>query len=276
MLLAALCSSSMNAMIRGTSAELHAFEIAFFRNLFGLVALVPMLLRAGAGSLKTSRFALHGLRGVLNAVAMLSFFYAVSITPLAEVAALAFTSPLFATILAALVLRDRVGPRRIIGLLVGFAGALVIIRPATSGLSLGAGLIILSSVAWAAALVDIKILSRTETSLSITVYAALFLTPITLVAAIPFWQWPSLTQLLVLAVIGSLGSVTQMSIAQALRHGDTSQVMPADFTKLVWASLIGWLAFAEIPDVWVIVGGCMICGSVAYIAYRESRQRLAA
>ena len=98
---AALGSSSMNGLIRETSADIHAFEIAFFRNFFGLMALAPMLLKGGVrATLRTDRLPLHFWRGMLNAVAMLSFFYAVTITPLATVAALGFTAPLFAALLA--------------------------------------------------------------------------------------------------------------------------------------------------------------------------------
>jgi drug/metabolite transporter (DMT)-like permease len=195
-------------------------------------------------ALRTRRLGLYLLRGVLNAAAMISFLLAVAITPLAEVAALSFTSPLFATVLAAILLREPVGPRRIAGLLLGFAGALVVVQPGTGGVSLGAGLVLLSCVAWGAALIVIKVLSRTESSLTITLYAGLFLTPITLACALPFWQWPDGWQLVLLAVIGGLGSLTQMAIAQAFHEADASQVMPADLTKLVWSALIGWLFFA--------------------------------
>ena len=217
MLLAAMASSIMNAVIRELSGSLHAFEIAFFRNVFGLLALVPLVLRAGLPMLRTRKLHLHALRGALNAVAMLSFFLALGMAPLAEVAALGFTSPLFATLLAVLLLGEPVGLRRVLALLAGFAGALIIIRPSFAGMSLGAGLVLLSSLAWAAALIDIKILSRTELTLRITIYATFFLTPITLACALPFWSWPGQGELLLLAVVGGLGSLTQMSVAQALR-----------------------------------------------------------
>jgi drug/metabolite transporter (DMT)-like permease len=275
MLVAAIGSSGMNGVVRHLSFELHANEIAFFRCAFGLLALAPLLGRAGLAALETGRLGLHVLRGLLNAVAMISFFLAVAMTPLAEVAALSFTSPLFATLLAALILGEPVGPRRVAGLLLGFAGALVVIRPGPAGVSLGAGLVLLSCVAWGAALIVIKVLSRTDSSLTITIHAGLFLTPITLLCALPFWRWPDTRQLLLLALVGGLGSLTQMAIAQAFREADATQVMPADFTKLVWSALIGWLFFAEVPTLWVLLGGSMIFAGVAYIAWREGRPRAA-
>lgn len=271
---AAFGSSSMNGLIREASAGIHAFEIAFFRNVFGLVALLPMILRGGiAATLQTSRLHLHLVRAVLNAAAMLSFFYAVTVTPLATVAALSFTAPLFASVLAIPLLGERPGWRRWLGLLVGFLGALVIVRPGMAEVGLGAILVLLSSVAWAAALIVIKILARTDSSLTTTVYAALFLTPITFVAAFTFWAWPSPLVWLMLLAIGAFGSLTQWSIAQAFREADATVVLPLDFTKLLWASAIGYVFFAEIPDPIAILGGGLILASVTYVAYRERQRR---
>ena len=273
---AAFGSSSMNGMIREASADIHAFEIAFFRNVFGLVALAPMLLGAGLRTtLRSSRPGLHVLRGLLNAVAMLTFFYAVTVTPLATVAALGFTAPLFAALLAIPFLGERPGWRRWVGLAVGFAGALIIIRPGLADVSLGALMVLVSSFAWAGALIVIKILARTDTSLTITIFAALFLTPITGIAALFVWTTPTATTWLWLIGIGAFGSLTQWSIAQAFHEADATLVLPFDFTKLLWASAIGYVAFNEVPDPLALLGGGIILTSVTYVAYRERERRRA-
>ena len=273
---AAFGSSSMNGLIRETSSEIHAFEIAFFRNVFGLMALAPMLLKGGIrATLRTSRLRLHFWRGMLNAVAMLSFFLAVTMTPLATVAALGFTAPLFAALLAIPFLGERPGWRRWVGLLVGFLGALVIVRPGMDDISIGILLLLLSSVSWAGALILIKILARTDTSLTITVYAGLFLTPITAVAAMFVWTTPSAEHWLLLVCIGAFGSLTQWSVAQAFHEAEATMVLPFDFTKLLWAALIGYLFFNEVPDPLTLLGGGLILASVSYVAYRERQHRLA-
>ncbi len=269
----AFASSSMNGMIREASADIHAFEVAFFRNVFGFLALLPMLLNSGVkATMRTSRPLLHACRGVLNAVAMLSFFYAVTVTPLSTVAALGFTAPLFAAVLAIPILGERPGWRRWAALAVGFLGALVIVRPGFHEVSLGMLMVLLSSAAWAGALIVIKILARTDSSLTITIYAALFLTPITLAAALLVWSAPAPLTWLLLVGIGIFGSLTQWSIAQAFHEADATVVLPLDFTKLLWASLIGYLFFAEIPDPLTLLGGCIILSSVVYVTYRERRQ----
>jgi drug/metabolite transporter (DMT)-like permease len=271
MLLAAFCSSAMNGVIRHLSDGIHPFEIAFFRNLFGVAVLLPMLARQGLARLRTRKLPLHALRGALNVVAMLTFFLAISMTPLADVAALSFTSPLFASLGAVVILREVMGPRRWTGLAIGFLGALVILRPGVDTVSLGALLVIGSSAAWAMALLIIKVLGRTESSLTTTLYAGLFLMPASLLAAAFFWTWPTIAELLWLVLVGILGSGAQLSVAQAFREGESTAILPMDFTKLIWGSLIGYAFFAEIPAIWTWAGGSLIFASVVYIAYRESR-----
>src|SRR5690606_25267848 len=104
-------------------------------------------------------------------------------------------------------------------------------------------------------------------------YAGFFLTPITFVCALPFWSWPDATQLLLLLAIGMFGSLTQVGLAQAFKEAEATQVMPADFTKLIWAALIGYLAFAEIPDVWTLLGSALILGGVAHLTLMNARRR---
>ena len=267
-------SSSMNGLIREASADIHAFEIAFFRNVFGFVALLPMLLKDGVkATMRTSHPLLHACRGLLNAVAMVSFFYAVTVTPLSTVAALGFTAPLFAALLAIPILGERPGWRRWAALCIGFLGALVIVRPGLGEVSFGMLLILFSSAAWAGALIIIKILARSDSSLTITIYAALFLTPITLALALFVWTAPALTTWLFLIGIGIFGSLTQWSIAQAFHEADATVVLPFDFTKLIWASVIGYVFFAEIPDPLTLLGGSIILASITYVAYRERQRR---
>jgi drug/metabolite transporter (DMT)-like permease len=276
MTLSGLFDVSMNVIIRYVAAEVHPFEIAFFRSLFGFAVLIPLILRAGDWSVfRAQRFGLHVLRAVFNVAGMLAFFLALSMAPLAEVAALNFTSPLFAAVLAAFVLHERVGLRRRIGLVVGFLGALIILRPGLTIIGPGALMTLVAAISWACALVIIKLLTRTESSLTITAYAALLATVLSLPAALFVWQWPSLGGLAWLILIGFLGSLAQLCLVQAFAESDTSVVLPFDFLKLVWASLFGFLFFFEMPDWGTWLGGTVIFASVTYIAYRERQAEAA-
>ena len=273
MFVATICFSVMHALIRYMSAELHPFELAFFRNLFGLLVVIPWFMRYGLKPLKTKRLGLHALRAGINAIAMLMFFYAVSITPLADVAALSFTAPIFATVLAILILGEVVGFRRWCAILFGFCGTLVLLRPGLEVMSDGQLLVVASASFWACALIVIKILGRTESSVTIITYLILLMAPLSAIPAAMVWSTPSFQQLGVMAAMGILGTFGQLLMTQALKEGDTNAVMPLDFLKMIWAVLLGFFVFGEVPGIFTWVGGAMIFASITYIAYREHKVR---
>jgi drug/metabolite transporter (DMT)-like permease len=271
MAMASLMFSCMHALIRGITQDLHPFEVAFFRAVLGIFVLMPVMIRHNFQQLRTGKIKLHAARGILNAIAMLSFFYAVKLTELGTVTALGFTAPLFATVLAALILGEVIRIRRATAIAVGFVGTLIILRPGFIEIDIGPMLIIFSSLVWAFALMVIKVMTRTESNVTITTYASLFLSPITLVAAIPFWQWPTPEQWVILVVIGTIGTLAQMGLNLALKLGDASIVLPIDFTKLIWAAMLGFVLFGEFPDMFTWIGGFLIFASTTYIGVREAR-----
>ena len=266
-----LAFSSMHAVIRHLSTDVHPLESAFFRNLFGLIVFLPFLVRHGLGILKTDRLKLHAIRGGIQACSMLMFFTALSLTSLAKLSAMSFTAPLFATIGAVLVLGERIRVRRVTALVVGFIGALVIIRPGIVEIDLGALLVVGSSAVWAVALLIIKVLTRTESSITITAYMSVFLTPFTFVAALFVWSWPSPTDYLWFLVMGVFGTLAHIAMTHAFKLADATVVLPLDFTRLIWASALGYLVFGEIPAIWTWLGGVIIFASTTYIAFREAR-----
>jgi drug/metabolite transporter (DMT)-like permease len=271
MLLSTLTNAVMIASIQYLSSEVHPFVIAFFRAFFGLLILAPLLLRAGLAPLYTRRPVMHLLRGGLNVIAMLLFFMALSLAPLAKITALNFSAPLFSTLLAYVVLRERLRLPRVIALAIGFIGTLVILRPGMVEFDLGATLVLISALAWGAAMIVIKSLARTETSLTITLYLGLIVSPLALIAAVPVWQTPTSGQFIWLLGIAFFGTIANFAMAQAFRDAEATTVLPLDFTKLIWASAIGYVAFGQIPDVWSWIGAAMIIAAVTYIAYREDR-----
>ncbi len=271
MLFATLCFVGMQSMIRHVGETLPPFEVAFFRNLFGLVALSPIFLRQGLRPLKTKKLHLHAARGAIQALGMLAFFTGVTLIPLAQVTALSFSAPLFATLLAILLLGERVRIRRITALVLGFIGMLLVVRPGVSEINLGTMLIIGSSIGWGAAIAIIKSMTSTESSGTLTVYMGLFLTPITGAFAFFVWETPTWEQLAWLFLIGCLGTLGHLAFAQSFRRAESTAVLPLDFTRLIWASVVGFAVWNEIPDAWSWIGGAVIFASATYIAYRESR-----
>ena len=275
MMIAAMLNMSMAAILKGLVKELPVFEVAFFRHFFGTMILLPLLLRPGANPFRTQRFSMHCMRAVLNIVAILAYFTAVSLIPLTQVTALGFTSPLFASLFAVLILGEVMRRSRITGLLLGLAGAVIILRPGFQEISIGAMLALGSALFWAGAMTCIKSLSRTDPSVAVVFYAAFLQLPIAFVLTLFVWRTPTLAQLGLMVIIAIIGTLAQLSITQAFRQADSSVVLPMDFTKLIWASILGYFLFAELPDIWAWIGGAVVFSGVLWVGYSEARERKA-
>ena len=275
MLAAAAVLTCMHATVRYVSEGMHSFEITFFRNLFGLVAILPLAIRGGMASFKSRQPGLQLLRSAFGLVAMLTWFYGLSVVPIAQATALSFTSVIFGSIGAALVLGERMRLRRWSAVVAGFVGVLVILRPGFADVDPIVLIVPLSSLCWAGALLTVKRLSSTDSVVCIVTWNSVLLTILSLPVAIPVWVNPSTEQLLWLGLIGILATLGHLAMTGAFKASDATAVLPMDYTRLLWASLIGYLAFSEIPDVWTWVGGTIIFASTTYIAYREAALRRA-
>ena len=276
MLLSALCVSVMGGMVRHVSSDVHVFVIAFFRTLFGLLVFTPLVMKTGLLYFKTKKIGLHALRGFLNSGALLLMFFAFSASPLAKVMALRFTGPLFGALLAVIILHEVIRARRISALIIGFFGALIILRPGIIELDPGGVAVLAAAFIWASVTIVVKLLTQTESNATITIYAAIFTIPVTLAVALPFWQTPTWEQFAWLFGLGAIGSISHWSRAQAARDADLTAIMPMDFSVLIWAALIGYFVFGEIPDIWVWVGAFMIFAATSYIACRERKTKTVA
>ena len=269
MCLSTVAFSIMHGLVRFVSEVLPPFQIAFFRNVFGLAFLLPLLMRSRFAILRTKQIGLHALRGVINMAAMLMFFTALSISPIAKVTALGFTAPIFMAILAVLVLGERFRIYRWSAIFLGFVGMLIILRPGLVAIDTGALLVTGSAALWAVAMIIIKIQSRTESSLTIVAYMGIFLGVFSIAPALWVWQPFGLKTLGLMVLIGLFGSIAQMAISQSLKETDPTALMPFDFLKLIWTAMIGAWFFAEIPDIYTWIGATVIFLSGLFIAFRE-------
>jgi drug/metabolite transporter (DMT)-like permease len=278
MCISTIAFSIMHGLVRFVSEVLPPFQIAFFRNIFGLAFLIPLLMRSRFAILRTKQIGLHALRGVINMAAMLMFFTALAISPIAKVTALGFTAPIFMAILAVLVLGERFRIYRWSAIFLGFMGMLIILRPGLVAIDTGALLVIGSAALWAVAMIIIKIQSRTESSLTIVAYMGIFLGIFSIGPAVWVWQPFGLQTLGFMVLIGLFGSIAQMAISESLKETDSTALMPFDFLKLIWTAIIGVWFFAEVPDIYTWVGATVIFLSGLFIAFRErsaQRQRVA-
>ena len=278
MCLSTIAFSIMHGLVRFVSEVLPPFQIAFFRNIFGLAFLLPLLMRSRFAILRTKQIGLHALRGVINMAAMLMFFTALAISPIAKVTALGFTAPIFMAILAVLVLGERFRIYRWSAIFLGFVGMLIILRPGLVAIDTGALLVIGSAALWAVAMIIIKIQLRTDSSLTIVAYMGIFLGVFSIVPAVWVWQPFGLQTLGFMVLIGLFGSIAQMAISESLKETDSTALMPFDFLKLIWTAMIGVWFFSEIPDIYTWIGATVIFLSGLFIAIRErsiQRQRVA-
>lgn len=263
--------ATMHALVRYVSGTLHPFEIAFFRSIFGLAAVAPLMWRVGPSVFVSRNPRLLAVRGVVGGLSLMTWFYGLSIVPIATATALSFTSVIFASIGAAVFLKERMRLRRWTAVILGFSGVLVIVRPGLTVFDPGSLVIVLAAVLWGVGIVLVKTIARTDETVTIVAWTAMWLIVATAVPAWLVWITPTWTQLAWLVLIGVLGTVGTFAWTQALKTADASLVIPTDFTRLVWAGAIGFAAFGEIPDRWMWIGAALIIGSTLYIGLRESK-----
>ena len=266
---AALTFAVVTALVRVAVEELHPFEVALFRWVFGAVFLVPWALRQGG--LKTTRLGLHLSRALLTLTSTLMWFVALLLLPLAQAVALNFTIPLFVTLGAALFLGEAVRLRRWTAIAMGFVGVLVIVRPGVADVSWPMVLPILAALTMAASVLVMKSLTRTDAPSTIVAYQSLLVTPLTAIAAAFFFELPSWPTLGLMAAIGLLASVAHLLLTRGFALAEASAVIPFDYARLPFIALIGFVVFGEIPNAWTWVGAAIIAAAAIYIARREAQ-----
>ncbi|MBE5314971.1 MAG: DMT family transporter [Xanthomonadales bacterium] len=270
MLASACLFGCMAVVIRLASAQLHPFEIAFFRNLFGLVFALPLLLRHGPGLLRTSKLPLYFFRSAIGIVSMLCGFWAIVNLPLAQAVSLSYSTPLFVTIGAVLVLGEVVRARRWTAVALGFVGVIFILRPG-SEFSPGVLVALLAAALSAAVAISIKFLSRTEKPDAIVLYTTLLWVPLSLLPALWVWENPQGITWLWIVLAGFFGTAGHMCWARALQLGDASMLTPISFLQVPIVATAGYLLFEEHLDAWIVVGAGIIFLANAYIAHREAQ-----
>ena len=261
----------MAVCIRLASKQLHPFEIAFFRNLFGFVFALPLLARHGWGLLHTNKLPLYLLRSAIGIVGMLAGFWAIVHLPLAQAVALSYSTPIFVTIGAVFVLGEVVRARRWTAVIIGFLGVIVLMHPGADNFHMASLVAVLAAVMSASVAISIKFLSRTEPADAIVIYTTMLWVPMSLVPALFHWTAPTGWTWLWIVMAGGLGTTAHMCWTRALSMADASLLTPISFLQVLVVGAAGWLLFGEGIDRWTAVGAAIIFGSNLYIARREAR-----
>ena len=246
------------AIVHHVVQELHFMQVVFLRNVFGLAFMAPWLFRVGLSALKTSRLHMHVVRGATSALNVWLLFAALWLAPVADTAAITFMMPIIASLFAVLFLKEKTTASRWLAVCLGFAGALIVIRPGMAGFNFGLLLALGSAISGAAVAILIKTLIRYDSADTIAFYLFVSHTIFSLGPALYYWINPTISQLGWGVALGYLGTLIQRNFNRAMGVADATVVLPFNFTRLKWAALFGWVFFSEIPDPWTWVGGSVI------------------
>jgi drug/metabolite transporter (DMT)-like permease len=270
MLLTGLCFVAVTALVKYLGSRIPAPEAAFLRYLLGLVFLIPVLRPILATRVTRRQHVLFGVRGVLHALGVMLWFFAMTRISLAEVTAMNYVSPVYVTIGAALFLGEKLAFRRIAAVAFALIGAAIILRPGFRELNLGHLSMLGTTLVFAASYMIAKTLADEQNPAMVVGMLSLWVT----VALAPFaaavWVPPTLAELGLLFAVAFFATSGHLTMTLALRAAPITVTQPATFLQLVWAILLGAFVFNEAVDVWVILGGVLILGSVTFITWRES------
>ena len=265
------CVSIMDTLGKLLAAEIHVLQVTWARFFFILCFFVPFFLRSGpAGLVRSGNLRLQLLRALLQLVASFSFFTALSHLPLADVVAVAFSAPLFILALSAPLLGERPGARRWAAVTVGLGGVAVMIRP---GFDTHWAMVLPLVAAFCFALFQIltRMLARTDGSLTTLFYSTVVGAVILSAVAPAIWIWPSPTAWAMMIGLGAFGALGHFLMVEAFSAAPASSLAPFTYSEIVWATSLGYLVFADIPDVWVVAGTAVVIGSGLYAFSLERR-----
>ena len=272
MTLSAVLFAGQAGIVRYLAKDLHFIEISFFRAFFGIIVMVPWLMRMGLGVLRTSNTKLYVGRGFLSTIAMYGWFGGLTLVPLADATAISFTFPLFIALAGVLLLKEPAHATRWIALAIGFAGTVIVIRPGFQEINPGVFLVVGAGVCIAFSAMILKVTLRTDTPDRAAIYQSIYMLPLVFIGVLFVWEWPSPEQWFWAFALGALSTTAQRLYSRAFATGDVGSIAPFDFTRLPFAIAIGFVVFSELPDVWTIIGGVVIFCASIYAGQTESRR----
>ncbi|KWT70942.1 hypothetical protein APY04_0604 [Hyphomicrobium sulfonivorans] len=259
------------AVVRGaTMAGMDPLQIMFFRNFFCVVWMLPLLAWRGLSLVRTSQPGLYGFRVALSFISMLTYFQALAVLPVAEVTAIGFLAPIFGALCAIFLLGERVGIHRWAAILIGFAGAMIMLRPGGSAFGYGQIVALVSALTLGFIGPLIKQLTAADDADRIVFITNLVSTPISLVPALFVWVWPSLEMWLLLMLMGLFALLGHVALVRGFAVADASLAMSFNFSRLPFAAMVGYIFFGEVIDGWTWVGATVIFAAAVYITHREA------
>jgi drug/metabolite transporter (DMT)-like permease len=261
----------MDATIKWLTADFPVTQVVALRSWFGLPLLCLLAyFEGGLPALKTRRPLVHVGRYALVLALSFSFFWALSQMKLVDAVAITFTVPIFITALSVPLLKEPVGWHRWLAIGVGFCGVLIMLRPGVGVFQWAALVVLGSAVVYALLMITTRAFKATESTASLMLYPQLGMSLTGIVFAPFFWVTPSLADLGLFAVAGMFGSVGVMCVTHAFRLGPAAVISPFEYSALIWATLLGYFLWGELPDAITLAGAVIVISSGLYIIYRET------
>jgi drug/metabolite transporter (DMT)-like permease len=270
---ALLCFSLMAVAVRELLDTMGTFQILFFRSSISFLMVLAVLPRYGIGALRTRRIGLHATRNVLHFGGQAAWVYAIGVLPLATVFAIEFTMPVWTAVLATLVLGERLDRGRIVMLVLGLAGILIILRPGLAVVHPGALATLAAAVAFASVMVATKRLSATDSPLAVLFYMSLMQMPLGLATALPGWVTPTVADLPWIVAVGGAGFGSHYCLTRAFMLADATFVVPLDFLRLPLIAVVGAAFYGEPIELATLLGAAVIFAGIYYSLTRERRAR---
>lgn len=270
MLVTGVCFICVTALVKTMGPRLPSAEAAFIRYAMGLVFLLPALTALRTAHLTKRQWSLFTLRGFLHAMGVILWFYAMTRIPIAEVTAMNYLAPIYVTIGAALFLGERLAARRIFAVCMGLLGAAIILRPGFREVSTGHMAMLIAAVVFGGSYLLAKVMADEVKPAVVVAMLSIFVTLGLAPFALPVWITPNLREIMLLACVAFFATAGHFTMTLAFAAAPLTVTQPVTFLQLVWATLLGAVAFAEPVDIWVILGGCIILGSVTFITWREA------
>jgi drug/metabolite transporter (DMT)-like permease len=244
---------------RETTRELNVFQIMEIRSILGFLMLYPLVrINGGFAAMKTSRPLQHILRNLIHYAAQLGWFFALTLIPLGQVVSIEFTMPIWTAILAASFLGERMTAGKVLAILLGVLGVIIIVRPATGDINPGQLIALGAAVGFGISVAMMKSLTRTETTLSIIFWMLVIQSAAGFFPSLYVWRWPSAYAFGWIAVIAFCGTFSHYCMARAMLHADATVVLPMDFLRVPLTAIAGWLIYSERLDIFTLLGAALI------------------
>tara|TARA_Y100001935_G_scaffold247657_1_gene243865 strand:- start:84 stop:971 length:888 start_codon:yes stop_codon:yes gene_type:complete len=259
----------MEALIRAAQYDSNVYTIGFFRFFFGLIIISPYLIKNKFNTYKTRNLKFYLLRGFFNLPMMIFGFGALVYVPFEQFKAMNFLSPIIVVLLSIIIFREKIFYFRILALIIGFIGMLIIIRPGIIEFNIGTLMILISLTFWSFIIILSKFVSKDDSPITMVTYQYTIMTIFALPLAVFFWQAPSLISLFYVFIAAISGTILHLCLAQSYKYAELSVTQPIWFSGLIFGSIFGYFAFNETPDIWTWVGGIVVFSSVLVITYNE-------